>query len=340
MKAAAMKIVRLVFDRWQAKVVSLVVAVLLSWYVHDSRNATRTIQVRVEVPPPPEHLVFGSRLPTFVNVQIRGPKEQMNFPTQDFKITLTSVSTRLEAGDNTFQTRLVPDPPPGMTAEYPGILTVFLDRLAVRELPVVPLVEVRDESMTAGHITLERATIFVQGPYRVLMDLDRIATQLVVIEGKQKVFSGKVPIGALPEFIQLTPNQRADMGVVVRLRGKGADGDDETLLHKVPLRCLNENPAVTAKFDVDTVDLIVAGDKNATADQFTARVFCPAVIEDGKLKSKTRIFQLPIRVEDKLHRPTVQIVQTNPPRANVLLEQAVVRPQPDVQQGLEDHSFR
>lgn len=339
MKGFFRAVLNLFVSRWQAKIGSLVTALLLSWYVHDSRNAIRILQVRVEKPAVPERLVIASRIPSFLNVQVRGPKEQINFPANDLKILLTNPA-RPDVGETLYQARLSTELPPGMTAEYRGEIPVTLDRESVRELPIVPMLEVKSEILTPGHVVLDRTTVLVQGAAKVLAEMDRVHTQTMIIDGSERTVSRKLLLGDVGEFVQVAPGQRLDVNVTVRLRGREPE-EGETIIHKVPVRCVNEVNGVLFKVEGETVDVVVSGEKGVTQADLTARIFCPALIAivdgRGKITSPLRVRQLPVRVEDRFHRPNLQITGVLPPRVNLILEQGQWRPPEELRQGFEEH---
>ncbi len=340
MKSILRGVLDFFIKRWQAKIGSLVTALLLSWYVHDSRNAIRVIQVRVEKPTVPERLVIASRIPSFLNVQVRGPKEQINFPANDLRIVLTNPA-RPDVGETLYQARLSTELPPGMTAEYRGEIPVTLDREALRELPIVPMLEVKSEILTPGNVQLDRTTVLVQGPAKSLAEMDRVHTQTMIIDGSsERIVSRKLLLGDLAEFVQVAPGQRLDVNVTVRLRGREPE-EGEIVVHKVPVRCLNEVNGVLFKVEGETVDVIVSGDKGVTQADLTARIFCPALIAiidgKGKITSPLRVRQLPVRVEDRFHRPNVQVTGVVPPRVNLILEQGQWKAPEELRQGFEEH---
>ena len=117
-------------ENWKAKLGSLIVAIIFFYYVQYTRNVTRVVHVKVDIPAVPEHLVLNSRIPSFVKVEFFGPQEVMDFNPANFKIIL--INPGPGPGENRYRLDMLPRPPEGIEARFDEGMTVTLDRLAER----------------------------------------------------------------------------------------------------------------------------------------------------------------------------------------------------------------
>ncbi len=329
-------------DHWRAKAGSFLVAVLVFSYVNYTKNVTRVIQIRLEKPDLPANLVLSDNLPSFVNVQFSGPREQMDFPVSDFRILLTN--PRPAIGENIYRARLLPDLPDRIKAKYNSNVTVTLDIVMTRDLAVDPDIDYALESgFQAGYVWTIPRTVSVRGPSRIVSDMDRIRTQKFTIRSRENFFSKKVLIADLPEFTQLAPNQPIEVEVSARILSADIGGDTSTPLTmvKIPVRCINEIRGLVLKIPGSTfVEALVNAEKNIVApDQFTARVYCPVFFDENTktIKPSFLVESIPIFVDDRFSRNNVQILKIEPTRVTLQFERVeVVRPN-EIQEGLEEH---
>lgn len=335
---------------WKAKLVSLLVSSLLFWLVHSTRNVTRTLQVRVEGPELSKNLVLNAKLPTFMNVELNGSSELMDFPISDFRIVLSN--PRPEAGENIYRARLVPEPPVGVTAAYKTDIYVQLDRLLVRNLPVIPDIKFGLEpGYKPGYMRVEPPVIKIQGPYGVVSRMDRIATQQIEITGADSTFARRVLIHDLPEYVRLAPRQPLEVEFFMRLISTNpantAPVGEVLELKQVRVHCANTIRGLDMKTlgsESVSIYLAVGNNKRVVAEQFRALVFCP-VFFDGESKSIRPAFSvkdLLVRAVDVMGRENMEVLRVTPPLVSLQFErkqpkrQLPRRVQSNRQEGFRD----
>lgn len=339
------KLLAYVLKNWKAKAGSILVAFIVFIYVHYTRNIIRVVQIRVEKPEIPENLVLSSNVQSFMNVQFEGPREGMDFPVSDFRIILSN--PRPESGDNKYRTRLLPELPQEIKARYESEISVRLDHVLSRELPIDPDIDFSlDSAFQGGYTWTNPRFIVVRGPTQVLSGMDRIRTQKVIVNSKESFISQRVLISDLPEFVTLAANQPIEVDVSARIlpadlqMGEGG----QISLFRLPVRCLNAPPGVSLKTGASQiVDVLIGGEKSQIgADQFAAKVFCPVFFDDTSASIRPRflIQDVPVIIEDRLGRTNVTILKVSPQRLSLQFERLQQRTPAEVQQGFEEHVIR
>jgi len=134
------------FNNWIAKSLSILAALAIFYHVRSSRNVTRDIQVRVVPPQLRWNLTFYSKIPAYINVRLSGPKELMDFPVSEFKILLKNNNPKPRV--NIFRTKLKPELPTGISAQYKRGIEITLDRRATARLPIDPRFNLKPDAGT------------------------------------------------------------------------------------------------------------------------------------------------------------------------------------------------
>ena len=342
----------LFLHNWQLKLVSLLVSLMLFWYVQYSRTTTRVLNIRVDRPEVPANLVLSSRVPSFMQVKIYGPSEMIDFNVSDFKIVLEN--PRPAAGENTYRSVIQPELPEGIGAVYQREVTVNLDRLMIRKLPVVPNADINlATGYRAGYMWTNPATISISGPAAVVGEMERLYTEKIAVAGSLPFYSTKVLLSPLPDFVNLASGQPFDVEVNLNVIPEQVElslGEESGLFQvtDIPIRCSN---------DVRGMTMHVLGDRKASIlltvqeetqrnrikkDQFTATVYCPVYFdtETREILPAPTIMNVPIRVEDRLGRSDIAIIDAEPQFVSVEFEKLVIKAPSDIRRGFQEHLIR
>lgn len=338
----------LINSNWKLKAGSIFVALLLFWYVQYSRTITRVMNIRVDRPEIPANLTISSRVPSFMNVKIYGPREVMDFNVSEFRVSLKN--PRPEVGTNIYRAQIYPELPNGVGAVYRTEIPLTVDRVMVRQLPVEPILDINlPPELRPGYMWTKPRTLRVVGPEDIVSKMDRIRTDRTVVAGSLPVFSNKVLISQLPEFVSLDKNQPFDVDINLRVLPDNIDPEiDEklSLVTDISIRCSNDLRGVSMKvMDRNTVDILVmVSDEKIKLkrEQLMAEVFCPALVDTDtqEIIPSNTITNVPIFIQDRLNREGVTILDVIPPRVSLEFERAVTKTPYELRQGLKEHLIR
>ena len=197
---------------WKSKLGSLILAIGLLFYVQLNQTATRDIQVRITKPRLPRNLVLASKLPAYLNVRLKGPRELMDLPVSDFRIRLSNPHPRpLENKPNLFRTVLKPELPEGVIPEFTEGLEVLIEPVRERRLRVAPRVHLKlsgEQKRGYGHISPR--TIRIRGPRSVVDKMEHIDTEDIFVESPGNHFYTRVFI-QLPSFVTTAQGEPLDV---------------------------------------------------------------------------------------------------------------------------------
>jgi len=317
---------------WPIKLGALAVAIILALYVQFAQSITKVLHIRVTTPEIPPGLVFSSRVPSFMDVQLYGPADLMDVPTSEFKMQL--LNQRPLRGENVYRVTLVPDLPHGIEASYSREIKVALDETFLRELPVEAVLDTR--KVQAGGLRIRPRTVVVRGPYQKLAEMDRVLTVPVSAEGPgaQTV---KVILAELPEFISLADGQPNEVQIDLWDR---QPKEDDHIVDGIQVKCANVTPALRLRTPPTIrIRVPIAG---ARPEQFRASVFCPVFV-DPRARSIRPSYFIPgmtVEIEDMLGRTDRPVCPDGPAITSLQFEK-VENPVPlPMQQGQQEHIFR
>ena len=328
-------------ENWKAKLGSLIVAIIFFYYVQYTRNVTRVVHVKVDPPSVPEHLVLNSRIPSFVKVEFFGPQEVMDFNPANFKIIL--INPGPGPGENRYRLDLIPRPPEGIEARFDEGVTVTLDRLAERTLPLVGDFQLNSGSdVRIGAITMQPQTIRVSGPASVLDVMDRVNLNPLRITPGTPDYATRVLVSTLPEFVRLADDQPYEIDVRVKLLDSTAnESTDGIFLRELPVNCENAIPGL--KLDESpTVKVLYRAEAIVAEGRLTAHTFCPVFLDPNtrNILPSLRIPGIPVHIKDALAQKDIEILEVTPAVVNLQFSVQKVRAPTQVQKGMEEHLIR
>ena len=303
-----------------AKIASLCAALLLFWYVQANRTITRDIQVRIEPLKLPDSLVLASKVPAYLNVQIRGPREVMDFPVADLKIRIHA--DRPRPGDHVpFESELTPRLPAGVEARYSKRVFLDIDREAQRDIPIEPMFNAGHlpGGLRPGYFWIEPPALRLRGPARLLNRIAKVRTRLIDIRmDRAGVFEAYPSIVGLPDFALVVSGQeelRFRMNILP-VTGVGPEpGEKEVTIEGISSRCLNGLSAFDLEHEpVQAVVVLPAGQPMPLRNQFEAVFFCPV---DAKTGDPVALSQVPVRIQDRRGRSYLAVRLVTPAKTDV-----------------------
>lgn len=174
-----------ILKNWKQKLLSLAIAVALSFYVGNMRLSERIISLPLVLRNSPGFLIPVTAFPEMITVRIKANSRQlMVFDPQDISATLDLSMAR--HGNNTFYVELHHNRPLEQVTLIPSekSFQVFMDRVQVKTLPLMPvLINKPAQGYIVESFKLQPETVAVRGPVTVLRDLQSLSCRPVNIGG-------------------------------------------------------------------------------------------------------------------------------------------------------------
>ncbi|MBW7857148.1 MAG: hypothetical protein H3C43_02335 [Leptonema sp. (in: Bacteria)] len=344
MISKAQSLAVIITNNWKAKIGALIVAVIFFYYVQYTRNVTRVVYVRVDPPSVPEMLIVNSRIPSFTKVEFFGPQEAMDFNPSNFKIILENPGPG--PGENRYRLDLLPKPPDGIEAHYNDGITITLDRISERKLPVVADLQYNSSTdRKLGLVTFSPETIRVVGPASIISSMDRVSLNPIKVSvagNDVTVYSSRVLVATLPEFVKLANDQPYEVDVLARLVSP-LENPDQSGYYSRELQVSCDNAIPGLKLDEpSSVTVLFRSANQITDGRLSAKVFCPVYLDANtrNILPSFRISAIPVNIRDNLMQSDIEIVSIEPSNVNLQFSLVKMRPPTQVQKGMEEHLIR
>jgi YbbR domain-containing protein len=209
-------------DNWLLKVVSLVFALVLWFFVMGERNLEIGYAVPLEIKNVPKGMMIANEVPNTVDVRLSGPRTMlMNLGPRDVGISVDL--SDLKAGLTTFkrlEERL--NIPTGIkvTRLSPAYIDLKLEPIRSKELPVRVVLSGRPaEGFHVVVVTAEPASVAVEGAEGELNALREVATDAVDLSGASAPLTMSVPVNYRGRYTQLKDNRTVEVSVQIEKGG-------------------------------------------------------------------------------------------------------------------------
>jgi hypothetical protein len=212
----------LLFDNLGVKLIALVMALLVYLNAYTDRPAMMVFSFPIQVDGIPDSLSLSGPLPAVVQAELRGTGKQLirlRLTEPRLRVSVAGVSTgRFERA--IAETDLPISPTSGLSVERligPRMLQLTIDRRSEKLVPLAARVSGTPGAGAEwnGKVITQPSTVRVNGPARVLADLDSLVLPAIRIDGRRDTVRAQVAPEALPDWCTAEP---ALVRVLVPLR--------------------------------------------------------------------------------------------------------------------------
>ncbi|WP_052464907.1 CdaR family protein [Geoalkalibacter subterraneus] len=205
-------------ENWILKIVSLVFALVLWFFVIGERRVEVGYTVPLELVNVPEGLMVANEVPNLVDIRLNGPRTLlMNLSPADISISVDL--TDLKPGLTSFkrlEERL--NIPSGLkvTRLSPSFVDVKLERIRGKKVPVeVVLRGEPAEGYTLAGYDIVPQKVVIEGAESEIKDVSQVLTEPVDIEGIRESFTLIVPLDYQGRYTQLKEDRTVEIQVHV-----------------------------------------------------------------------------------------------------------------------------
>ncbi|MBE0500169.1 MAG: YbbR-like domain-containing protein [Desulfuromonadales bacterium] len=217
----------LLTENWMIKLLSLVFALVLWFFVMGEQNLEKGFAVPIELSNIPEGLIVSNSVPSLIDVRISGPRSILfNLQQRDLAINIdlkglspgVTSYKRLEERFNLSRNLKV-------TRVSPSIIDVSLDRIRAKRVPVKVLL---DGDPPVGFevvsVVAKPSHVTVSGAGSELKNVSEVSTDLIQISAVREDFTQMVPIDYVGTFTALKDDKTVEVTVVIRPINRPAKG--------------------------------------------------------------------------------------------------------------------
>ena len=209
------------------KLLSLVFALVLWFFVMGEQNLEKGFAVPVELSDIPEGLIVSNDVPSLIDVRISGPRSiLMNLQQNDLAIDIdldgltpgVTSYKRLEERFNLSRNLKV-------TRTSPSIIEVSLDRVRAKRVPVKVLLE---GDLPAGFEVISMMTkpshVTVSGAGSELKSVSEVVTDPIQVSEVREEFTQMVPLDYVGKFTALKDDKTVEVTVSIKPIKQSAKG--------------------------------------------------------------------------------------------------------------------
>ena len=194
-------------ENWGLKIVSFLLAVGFWFYVVGEESIEITKTVPLELLPPADNLSVVKSSTSFLEVTFQSPRHMFSALSSSSLSAHHKIEGVQKAGDYSFNVGLndfsLPTPEIRIVKIFPSFVTVTLDEVIVKKLPVQ--VELTGEPaygyrVDQDAVELDPNAVLVEGPKAILEKIDTIKTEPIQLVGRVRSFRRTVRIHQGPEM--------------------------------------------------------------------------------------------------------------------------------------------
>jgi YbbR domain-containing protein len=214
-------------ENWILKLISLIFALILWFFVMGERRLEIGFQVPLELENVPSGLMVANEVPSAIDVRISGPRTLlMNLQPDDIRISIDLVD--LPPGVTSFkrlEERLNLPSALKVTRLFPSFVDVKLERIKEKTVPVRPVFAGTPAAgYQIGDIQVSPLLVTVEGAESEIRDLAEVPTEAINIEGNRENFTINVPLDYKGKYSALKNHQIAEIRVAIEPVGAQGAG--------------------------------------------------------------------------------------------------------------------
>ncbi|RMF44626.1 MAG: YbbR-like domain-containing protein [Deltaproteobacteria bacterium] len=227
-------------ENWFLKLISLVFALMLWFFVMGERRQEIGFTVPLNLVNIPEGLMVANEVPNLIDVRVSGPRTVlMNLSPQDISISVDLKN--LKPGVTSFKRldeRLNIPSVLKVTRLSPSFVDVRLERIGQKKVPVKVLLQGEPpEGHRLGKVRVSPGQVTVQGAESELKDVSEVATEPVDLTQSRESFSLMVPLAYRGKYTYL----RQTEAVEVRVDIIGPKPPATGLVEQIPAEAAPQN---------------------------------------------------------------------------------------------------
>ncbi|MDD3814298.1 MAG: CdaR family protein [Desulfocapsaceae bacterium] len=298
---------------WTLRFISLVLAVVLWYFVGGDDTVDKNVMVPIEVINLPRDLVISNQFKREIEVTVSGPRSLV------LKIEKGDITRQVDLGHAVAGTMVIKNEnqsipvPRGMKVlrVQPDSIIFSLDKLIQKQLEVKP----ETKGNLAPHyilqdIVMKPETISITGPQAVLAQLSFLQTQVIDISGMNKPIQLQVPLDLSPALLDLIgeTSVTADLVIVEETVEKKISG--------VPIEMNIQGSSREITPSSVTVTAILP--RSLARENKDLQSLFKATIVDGGDEGKMTVMVVPREITST----PIQIVKVDPPVVTFIEEKS------------------
>lgn len=298
-------------NNWGLKLISLIFAILLWYFVVGEDKIDTTVYIPVEIVNLPRELVISNQFKKQLEATVSGPRGLISSLNRQ---RITRTINLAKAAPGTVVIRNEPETiqfPRGVAVSriQPTHITLLIDELVEKELPV----QARTTGdPAAGHelagVVFEPPLIKISGPKAVVGREKLLTAKPIDISGLKGPTAIQVPLELRPALLELMGETVVTANVVIREKTM------ERIIADVPIQAADPDSARKVTIEPDTINIRALLPLSSKGNQ--TRLFEATVLTEGL---SVGVHRLPVKITAP---EQIKIIEALPPTVTVKIGKA------------------
>jgi YbbR domain-containing protein len=243
-----------IFDFWQAKIGSVLLAIIFYVNLQNSKVLVKNINVPVEYPRLSGNLYYSKINEKTYQIRVEGFRDLVNYHSQFMKVVVDP--SELNVGENQYEVKKVwGAPSSGIKITMLGPkLNIGVDVLASKSMPVdIGFEDDLPQGYVRSSYTIKPSAITVSGPKAVVEKMSKFVLPTISLKDATESFSRTVRIPEFQKSLGLVGNIKEFQLRVNIIRDLSNIGDQ--IIVQLPVKCEYLDPALEADLSVEEVSI-------------------------------------------------------------------------------------
>ena len=227
-KVKKIKLATLVSKEWVLKVISLMLAIVLWYFVGGEDQVNKNVMIPIEIINLPSDLVISNQFKKEIEVTVSGPQsiiQEMSSRAITRQVDLSSATPGTMVIDNDNDHIPVPR---GITVQrvQPSSIILSLDKLIQKKFPVTArTVGQVPDGYVLKVLKMDPEVITITGPLTILSQVNELYTKPINLEGMKQSIQLQIPLVLEPAIVELIgqTSVTADLSIGVIMVKKNLD---------------------------------------------------------------------------------------------------------------------
>jgi len=219
-KAGKINLTDLVSKDWLLKIISLVLAVVLWFFVGGEDRVDKNVMIPIEIINLPRDLVISNQFKKEIEVTVSGPRSlilEMNNKAITRQVDLSAATPGTMVIENDVDHIPVPR---GITVQrvQPSSIILSLDKLIQKQFPILAsTIGKVPDGYYVKSLKMDPDVITITGPLTILSQYDEFYTRPINLDGVKRSAQLQVPLKLEPAIVELIGETSVTADLVVGL---------------------------------------------------------------------------------------------------------------------------
>jgi len=303
--------------KWKEKLISIVLAILLTVYVDNLRIGVVSLNLPVAYKNKPELLSFVNEPPRFLEIKFRGDKEKLNFPTAKLRIEvdLKNASPSRHIYPISIDSASFPETVELVDAPTQIVLNLqrTMQKLVLLRVTVTGSPE---KGFHKGRVLISPDRAMIKGSPERLARIWQIDLPPIDVAAATENVQRTIPVHE-PDGVQFLSPLEVEVTIQIH-----PDQEQARKAVELPVAIRGTAAGITASVQTKKARVTIEGDREAITELSPEDVELYVDLSGLELSgdSDTLTFDIPLRAQISRHKTRLAVVSVDPEYATVRFE--------------------